>query len=308
MSRCPGKPSAATVRVEQGWKAATPYVRILSSQVQHHFPHEKDRAGKIRALTVGFQNSLPGTFYIKGSSNPEKLLLSYWYRNFPNQTCNTIAHCSISSTPPPPPKKKTKTKRILHQLTTYFWVQKLSPISILPLRHRFQCGCEKHLKKYSGISCGNSNRWQAVRMNTLIYRESAVRQSSCVTQLEWSKELLTELVQKRWGIQLMCRRFPVVMQLMGQFVRVPNIHFHLISFSILQSYYCCCNKKLCISCPFLLVVWLCVVLLYQIYGDGAYIKVERRRLRKLLFQNLRWRQQMQVPVRCYRSTTTWVIP
>ncbi|KHJ94469.1 hypothetical protein OESDEN_05600 [Oesophagostomum dentatum] len=47
-----------------------------------------------------------------------------------------------------------------------------------------RCGCDSHLKKYSGMSSGYSARWQAVRMNTLIYRESAVRQSSYLTQLE----------------------------------------------------------------------------------------------------------------------------
>ncbi|VDL82186.1 unnamed protein product [Nippostrongylus brasiliensis] len=47
-----------------------------------------------------------------------------------------------------------------------------------------RCGCEKHLKKYSGMSYGHSARWQTVRMNTLIYRESAGRQSSYVTHVE----------------------------------------------------------------------------------------------------------------------------
>ncbi|ETN80644.1 hypothetical protein NECAME_09067 [Necator americanus] len=49
---------------------------------------------------------------------------------------------------------------------------------------RNRIGCDTSLKKYSGISSGYSARWQAIRMNTLIYRESAVRQSSFVTQLE----------------------------------------------------------------------------------------------------------------------------
>ncbi|RCN53321.1 hypothetical protein ANCCAN_00383 [Ancylostoma caninum] len=49
---------------------------------------------------------------------------------------------------------------------------------------RSRCGFDTRLKKTSGMSSGYSARWQAVRMNTLIYRESAVRQSSYVTQLE----------------------------------------------------------------------------------------------------------------------------
>ncbi|KIH46933.1 hypothetical protein ANCDUO_23011 [Ancylostoma duodenale] len=47
-----------------------------------------------------------------------------------------------------------------------------------------KCAFDTRLKKTSGMSSGYSARWQAVRMNTLIYRESAVRQSSYVTQLE----------------------------------------------------------------------------------------------------------------------------
>ncbi|KAL6739862.1 hypothetical protein Aduo_013264 [Ancylostoma duodenale] len=49
---------------------------------------------------------------------------------------------------------------------------------------RSRCAFDTRLKKTSGMSSGYSARWQAVRMNTLIYRESAVRQSSYVTQLE----------------------------------------------------------------------------------------------------------------------------
>ncbi|KAJ1375096.1 hypothetical protein KIN20_038344 [Parelaphostrongylus tenuis] len=48
---------------------------------------------------------------------------------------------------------------------------------------RKRCGCEKHMKKYS-VTSGQSTKWQAVRMNTLVYRGSAIRKSSCMTQLD----------------------------------------------------------------------------------------------------------------------------
>ncbi|KAE9415180.1 hypothetical protein Angca_004567 [Angiostrongylus cantonensis] len=48
---------------------------------------------------------------------------------------------------------------------------------------RSRCGWDKNVKKYS-VTSGQSTKWQAVRMNTLVYRDSAVRKSSYVTQLE----------------------------------------------------------------------------------------------------------------------------